>query len=386
MKSNNIVSKILIVDDQPENIQVLGSLLRQNNFIVGVAMNGKQALDTLNDNTSYDLVLLDVNMPELDGFEVCKLIRENPSLKDLPVIFLTAMVETEDIVKGFDAGGQDYLTKPFNSKELLARVNTQLELKQSRDKLKHVNRWLEGEVAKQTEELTEVNRKLLQLDKAKTDFLNIINHEIRTPLIGIKGVIGLIQYMECPSEVKELLDILDQSSARLEDFSFKALDITNLNTHGEKAIEWNFCDLAESISDCVYKHNDYAKSKNISFQINNVLESTFLKADRGYLDKCFSYIIDNAIKFGAEDSTIIIEIKEETNNFLITFDDEGDKFPENYDINKISPFSTDKHIDHNPALSLFLCKLIAEAHRGSIEVGNTIKGASVLIKLPKTEQ
>ncbi len=383
MKNFNMESKILIVDDQPKNIQVLGSLLRQNNFVVGVAMNGKQALDTLTDNTTYDLVLLDVNMPEIDGFEVCKLIRKNPRLRDLPVIFLTAMVEPEDIVKGFDAGGQDYLTKPFNSQELLARVNTQLELKHSRDKLKHINKWLEDEVEKRTIELKEANNKLLQLDKAKTEFLNIINHEIRTPLIGIKGAIDIIHYMECPTEVKEMLEILEQSSSRLEDFSFKALDITNLNTKGEKAVEKQLCDIVESVSDCLYKHHDKAKEKNITISINNLLGSNFLEADRAYLDKCFSYLIDNAIKFALKDSTVVIDLRDDTQNFLLSFEDEGDKFPDNFDINKITPFTTDKHIDHNPALSLFLCKLIAEAHGGGIQISNTEKGASVLIKLPK---
>jgi len=129
--------KILIVDDNPDNIHAVGSMLNETNlYTIGVAMDGKQALDIMKKAGNYDLVLLDVKMPFLNGLETCKAMRENDFLREIPVIFLTAFHESEEIVAGFEAGGQDYVTKPFNSRELLSRVKTQLELKSSRDRLK----------------------------------------------------------------------------------------------------------------------------------------------------------------------------------------------------------------------------------------------------------
>ncbi|GAB6096847.1 hypothetical protein JCM14469_31000 [Desulfatiferula olefinivorans] len=119
---------ILIVDDEPKNIQLLGSLLRERNYRVEFALNGAKALAWL-DEKPFDLVLLDIMMPDMDGYEVCRRIKDNLTIRHIPVIFLTAKTETEDIVKGFEAGGADYITKPFKTPELLARVKVHVEMK-----------------------------------------------------------------------------------------------------------------------------------------------------------------------------------------------------------------------------------------------------------------
>lgn len=119
---------ILIVDDNPENRKVLGNLLVDEGYEVGVANDGFQALEFLK-NSLPDLVLLDVMMPEMTGFEVCEKMKSNKQQRHIPIIFLTAKTSTDDIVKGFDVGGVDYVQKPFNSRELLARVKTHIELK-----------------------------------------------------------------------------------------------------------------------------------------------------------------------------------------------------------------------------------------------------------------
>ena len=119
---------ILVVDDNSENRKVLGNLLSNNGYEVGVASDGFKALKFI-ENVIPDLILLDVMMPGMDGFEVCQKIKENQALKYIPIIFLTAKTSTEDIVKGFKVGGVDYVSKPFSGEELLARVNTHIELK-----------------------------------------------------------------------------------------------------------------------------------------------------------------------------------------------------------------------------------------------------------------
>lgn len=130
------MSSILIVDDNPQNLQVLGNHLSNAEYDLSFAMSGKEALTFLeNANNHPDCILLDIMMPEMSGFEVCQEIRKDKRLNWIPVIFLTAKNDTDDIVHGFDVGGTDYVTKPFNSRELLARIKTQIALKQAREEI-----------------------------------------------------------------------------------------------------------------------------------------------------------------------------------------------------------------------------------------------------------
>ena len=120
-------SRILVVDDTPANLQALAATLKEKGFQISVATNGKQALEAVG-RVRPDLILLDVMMPEMDGFEACRKLKSSKATCDIPIIFLTARAETEDIVKGFELGAVDYVPKPFNAPELLARVNTHLTM------------------------------------------------------------------------------------------------------------------------------------------------------------------------------------------------------------------------------------------------------------------
>ncbi|HAJ95191.1 MAG TPA: diguanylate cyclase response regulator [Actinobacteria bacterium] len=132
---------ILIVDDIAKNLQVLGTVLSKKNYKIAAANNGEQAISIAN-NTLPDLILLDIMMPGINGYEVCARLKKDPKTKDIPIIFLTAKIELDDIVKGFETGAVDYIAKPFNSVELLVRTKTHLELKISRDLLKIKNEQL----------------------------------------------------------------------------------------------------------------------------------------------------------------------------------------------------------------------------------------------------
>lgn len=126
---------LLIVDDNAQNLQVLGNLVEKAGYEAAVAMNGKEALKFLKKD-SPELILLDVMMPEMDGFETCERLKANSATREIPVIFLTARADTDDIVRGLQMGAVDYVTKPFRSAELLARVKTHIELKRARDEIK----------------------------------------------------------------------------------------------------------------------------------------------------------------------------------------------------------------------------------------------------------
>ncbi len=153
--------QILIVDDISENIQVVMNILKEMSYDFSFALNGKEAIELIQKN-HYDLILLDVMMPELDGFEVCRLIKEDNRIKDIPIIFLTARTDIDAISKAFKVGGNDYISKPFHAEELLARVNTQLQLYTARLKLKQKNLSLETELINKESRLSseiEMNQK-----------------------------------------------------------------------------------------------------------------------------------------------------------------------------------------------------------------------------------
>lgn len=154
--------RILVVDDTPENIQMLAGVLKGKGYQISVATNGKQALEVL-ERIQPDLILLDVMMPELDGFETCRRIKSSEPLRNIPIIFLTAKTETSDIVKGFEVGAVDYVAKPFNVHELLARVNTHLTVDQLRRSLAEKNVELARAHAREVEMAHRVQSQLIPL-------------------------------------------------------------------------------------------------------------------------------------------------------------------------------------------------------------------------------
>lgn len=137
IQSKEDLPLILIVDDVPNNIKVLGAILKELNCRLAAATNGVQALEIIEEEKP-DIVLLDIMMPQMNGYDVCEKVKQNPELVDIPILFLTAKTGTEDVVKGFELGALDYITKPFKAKELLARVKMQLDLKTSRDNEKRL--------------------------------------------------------------------------------------------------------------------------------------------------------------------------------------------------------------------------------------------------------
>jgi len=377
--------KILAVDDNLKNIQVIGSILTEANYEVGFAMDGKQALDLLLDSNDYDLVLLDVNMPVMNGIETCKAMHRNKLLREIPVIFLTALNEPDSILAGFDAGGQDYVIKPFNAKELISRVKTHLDLKRSKDQLKMVNQWLEIKVKERTNELQlanaelEVaNNELILLDKVKTDFLEKLSHEIRAPLAGIMGFISVLKDSINPSELFELLKYLDVSAARLERFTTISLLITELRTK-TSAIMREDIFVGELIEFVTQRQAEQIQLRNMSVIVEGLPDAITISGQRNLLEICFENLLDNALKYSPSGSKFSISIKSEEGQTICTFADQGRQFTEET-LSKIYEMLSrnDKSFEENEALDIALVNLIMEVHLGKMEVSNNENGGATI--------
>ncbi|MEJ5263778.1 MAG: hybrid sensor histidine kinase/response regulator [Bacteroidales bacterium] len=381
---------ILMVDDNPKNLQLLGTTLRNEGFQVEFATNGRIALNWVS-KKNFDLILLDIMMPELSGYEVCEQIRKIKEYDDVPIIFLTAKTEKESVVYGFKVGAQDYITKPFDTAELLARVRTHLELRYNKLELKNINHNLEKLVEERThelnilnQELQKANEELRTLDKAKSEFLHIIAHEIRTPLNGIKGSIDIMKELNEHNSFGALFNILEESVTRLERFSLFALKITQLQT-GKYELDLQPIAIHSLVQQILQKFKEQIQKKllNITLKIPKEL---FVTADWELINTCFSAVIDNAIKFTHPSGSVFIEAEEDENHILVKITDEGPGFSDKAMQNLFKLFSPgERHINENEGIDLAMAKLIMDAHRGEIQINNYAKGAVVSLIFPKNE-
>ncbi len=379
MKDKN--SKLLIVDDNPKNIQVLSGFLSENGYEFEYSINGAEAL-TWVDAEDFDLILLDIMMPEMDGFEVCEKIKSYTKNKDLPIIFLTAKTDIESISKAFSIGGVDYLTKPFNSQELIARVNTHIELKRSKDQLKEMNAGLEKLVDQRThqlwksmDDLAVANKELENLDQAKSEFMLLMSHEIRTPLNGILGGIQILKEYELPEETMEFLEMLDDSTKRLESFSMKTLEISQLRTMGKTLLKPEALRIADMLSDQMERNKSKTELKNLSTKVS--VQDTLIMADSSYLHMALTELFDNAVYNSPKGGVIKVLVEETGDRVQCTILDQGEGFSEKILEKPIKSFYGSFHnIDQKKGLGLYLANQIIEAHGGSLSFGNREEGGA----------
>lgn len=382
MKNTNY--KLLIVDDLPENLIILGNILLKQNYQVTYAKSGQEALLQVRDN-DYDLILLDILMPAMDGYELCRSLKQDIRTAKIPIIFLTSKNDEEGIVKGFEAGAQDYVTKPFNVRELLARVSTHLELNRNRHKLEMLNIHLEEKVKERTQELEKANKKIESLDKAKSAFLGLISHEIRTPLNGIIGFLDILK-LSIEDENKELIDMAVVSAERLCDFSELSLLITQLNVDTYKLQNENtdFVVLLNEVKEKI--EQKWKGEKKIQFHQSIQIESIVLKIDQALIDKVLFSLLDNAVKYSNKTAEVSLNVYSKSGFLVCEIIDKGRGFTDEALSFAFEPFTGEKYHDiEGFGLNLAAAKLIMQAHEGKIEAGNNAdKGAKVSLYLKET--
>jgi signal transduction histidine kinase len=281
MQINSKTPKILIVDDVQLNLDLMKEILSNQDYQIATAINGKSALAKARAH-QFDLILLDVVLPDIDGFEVCSMLKSSPQTQDIPVIFLTSKKEKDSIVKGFQLGAIDYIPKPFSKEELLARVNLHLSLRKAQTELIQ---------SKENAEATA---------KAKGNFLANISHEIRTPMNGIIGMIDILKRTELTAEQHEFIDIISISSENLLMIINDVLDFSKIEA-GQISFEHISFNLNDEINEVtkILRYKAIEKGLSLSFQIEpDVPES--LIGDPLRLKQVLINLCNNSIKFTSE--------------------------------------------------------------------------------------
>ena len=388
----NKLAKVLVVDDIQSNIDFVTDVLELENLEIIGAYSGIKAIELAN-NHKPDLILLDISMPEMDGYEVCQQLKDNPDTKDIPVIFLTARVQKEDIIKGFELGAVDYIIKPFNFNELISRVRTHIDLKQKTEKLHNINLELEEKVAERTQqlsianaelkeannELTTAHNELSMLDKTKTEFVLHINHELRTPLNGIQGYLNILSESIQEDQADSLNSITELTNQLIKVAELSLL-FTELKTN-EDQIEIRTVDFIDSLNNAIDLRS--TSEKNIEIEVENPFEELNVFAESKLLSSCLSIVIDNAIKYSPENGKVLISIKRYHEYIEMIILDEGPGFSDKAQEQLFSFFAADnlQQQSHGFGVGLATAKLILDLIKGTIEIDNRQpKGALVRLK------
>ncbi len=347
MDTGDKVFKLLIVDDMPKNIQVVANILKNEGYQMTFARDGKSALEKIR-SLDYDLILLDIMMPEMDGFEVCTILKNDPNYNTIPVIFLTAKSDATSIVKGLELGAVDYINKPFNHAELIARVRTQLQMKYIREKLVEAN-------------------------ATKDKFFSIIAHDLRNPfnhLLGFSEI--LINKFESLSN-EQILKFINNIHSSAQNMyrlleNLLSWSIVQLGTFDWSPAEF---DINQIVKETLELLKTQAGSKKIKF-------NTDLKPGlRGYADvnmitTVFRNLVSNAIKFTPENGHIDINADIKDSLLHISVQDSGvglsaENIEKLFRINvHFSRKGTNE--ETGTGLGLILCKEFVEKNGGKIWV------------------
>ena len=351
-------SHILVVDDTVKNIQLLGAILRENGYQISVAQNGLQALDAV-ESEIPDLILLDIMMPEMDGFETCTRLKASAQTRDIPVIFLTAKVETDDLVKGFELGAVDYVTKPFNSTELLSRINSHLKLRA---------------LQKETE----------QLHREQEAFFR---HELNNYMMPIQAYAEMLLRKSSLDEAqwKKVSNILENSKiiVGLAE-SIRKLQVFESGVYELSTSKFALGDLIDKVI------ADFKTVCNEDVQItfHNAMGSEQVDADRNLLAGVFQNLIKNAVehvgRLEAESAREInIVLSREDQKLVTKINNGGDPVPAERLKSFFEKFNTDRtQKKSGTGLGTTYAYLVTKAHGGDIQVASNAKeGTTVTVAL-----
>ena len=361
--------KILIVDDDPLVVKTLERLLFKKNFLFHSVSSGEKALEVVRDITP-DIILLDVMMSEIDGYEVCQNLKKQPFSQNIPVIFLTSNTEIDDVIKGFQAGAVDYIVKPFNSAELIARLETHLELKRSREEIK-------------------------LMDLIKTKFFSIMTNDIQNSLIGLKGVANFLHQELSeknidPNEPLKLSKILLNDSSELYDLLENLIEWASIEL-GLKEPNIEKIKVDTFIQENIDFFEDLLQNKNLKTTITGDSQQEIVIA-KGHLESILHRLISNAIKYSHTGGFITIDFKKKEEQNIFTIIDEGvgmnQEVVENvFRLDTPHPKTIGTYQEKGTGLGLIICKTLVDSLQGNIIIeSQKNKGSKIIIAIPEIKE
>ncbi|GAB5558416.1 MAG: response regulator [Synoicihabitans sp.] len=356
---------VLIVDDVEKNLQVVGELLTNQRYEVMFAASGQAALDRVAARKP-DLILLDIMMPEMDGIEVCRRLQLDPSNQNIPIIFLTAANDDETAVKGLTEGAVDYITKPFNTAELLARVSTHVALKQSRDEARRVIR-------------------------EKNDLMSAVAHDLKNPLASIRIAARSLQSDLDGDPKSEMAAIISDSCEELLSLIEERLT-KNAREAALMQLNVDAIDLREILTAVVQQNRPLAHEKKITLELalsgNDPIKAL---ADYHAAAQIFDNLVSNALKFSPTGKSVVIELggAESPEFVAIKVRDHGpgvsaedrDKLFQPYQRLSAQPTAGES----STGLGLSITQDLVKRQGGRIGVEDTYEGgATFIVELPTT--
>ncbi len=361
--------KILIVDDTPANIDVLDLFLEKEGYKISIAQSGESALD-LAARISPDLILLDVMMPGIDGFETCLSLKSSEKTKDIPIIFITARNEPADIVKGFSVGGVDYITKPFSQEEVCARIYLHLKLKTL------------------MADLEAKNKKLAELNDLKNKFLGMASHDLRNPISTIQGFSKImLDHGDTLAEVdkREFLQSIHKVSNDMLTLLGDLLNISTIES-GNLDLQIQPDSLVKLVEERVRMYQVMAERKNIATHLD-IEEIADFSFDANRISQVIDNLLSNAIKFSPPGKDIYIWLGKNKGQAKFSVRDQGPGIsPEDQDklfkhFQKLKARPTADESSHG--LGLAIAKKMVEAHEGKITVeSHSGSGATFSFEIP----
>ncbi len=309
---------ILIVDDTVANIKLLSHVLRDEGFSPIVAFNGTDALELIK-SRKPDLILLDIMMPDMTGYEVCRKVNEEDELRSIPIIFLSALSETSDKVEGFEAGGVDYVTKPYQKDEVLARIRTHLFLSK-----------LQKERDQRIQALRETEIELREINQKKDQLVRIVSHDIKNPLTGIVGLANLIkENPELPKDdVFKMLNAMEQSGKKLMDMVEKVLDNEN-HVKNDNKLNFNEGLLEDLVEKVISVNKPKAMLKGIALNLVNKISVNKVLLEHTKIEIALNNLISNALKFTSSSGTVTLSVFSDTEKIVFKIQDNGIGIPKN---------------------------------------------------------
>lgn len=357
MAANNYDNgRVLIVDDQHSNRQVMMSMLRGRGYEVALAEGGEEALAII-PQFMPDLVLLDVAMPGMDGYEVCERIKADSALADIPVIFVSAMQEIDNKVRGFQVGGVDYITKPFKVEEVLARVRSQITLSHQR-------------------------QQIIALSRTKDQLIHTVSHDLKNPINIIMGYVDMLTRPEelTHAEITEFANSVMSTARNMNALVSDLLDISQLETGGIK-LKIQTVRAATAIENALIALEMMAGQKNVELSAEVDPPDLAFPADPRRIGQVLANLVSNGIKYTPEGGRVHVSAHRDNGWAVLRVMDNGLGIPADVLPRLFEKFyripDAEYYQQEGTGLGLSIVQGIVEQHGGTIAVESEVGQGSV---------